>query len=99
MSAQKPESSLYDYKSGLCLLFNHLTYAKDRHTVGNGTNVDRDALRSFFEGIGFTVPAPFEDFTLNEIFTTLDSYANNDDHFDCLVCIFLTHGIEDTLAA
>ncbi|RWS19982.1 caspase-8-like protein [Leptotrombidium deliense] len=70
-----------------------------QYDVRHGTNADRDALKSYFEGIGFKVPIPHEDFTVEEIFNTLYEYANNEDNFDCLVCIFLTHGKQDSLAA
>ncbi|RWS18361.1 caspase-8-like protein, partial [Leptotrombidium deliense] len=86
LSGTRRRSSLYDYQNGLCLIFNQKTYDMGRHPRRNGTDVDRDALKSYFEGIGFRVPTPFEDFTVAEIFSVLDSYANNGDHFDCLVC-------------
>ncbi|RWS25232.1 caspase-like protein [Leptotrombidium deliense] len=97
---------LYKFKKGLCLIFNHEDFdiiQADGNKLNSrfGTEIDKNAIVSFFQEIGFIVPEPFQDMKVDEIKQTLLKYARNEDKldYDLLACFILTHGNRDQLCA
>lgn len=85
---------------GTLYIFNHKQFAP-KLNLGerNGTDKDRDNMKSLFKKLGFKVKV-YEDLTYWELQGVLEKAGKADySQDDCFACVMLTHGEEGILNA
>lgn len=86
---------------GLCLVISN-QYFKQAVANGenledrDGTDVDRQALQTVFENLGFEVHDEHRDLTAEDMLKAVENAARQDHtNYDCFVCAVMTHGKRD----
>ncbi|KAK7490356.1 hypothetical protein BaRGS_00018335 [Batillaria attramentaria] len=85
---------------GLCLIFNNKNFWGANGSpipdlpTREGTDIDRDALKTVFGALGFIVRC-YEDKTDSEMLRIVTDTAHEDHkNYDCFICCILSHGSE-----
>ncbi|KAI9564773.1 caspase 8 [Daphnia sinensis] len=90
---------IYDHtKPGLCVIFNQQEFDNPKETR-LGSDVDREALKNTFKGLGFEIDKDHESLNSHDLKFEINYLASKRDFGDygCLVVCLLSHGTENTI--
>ncbi|KAA0716129.1 Caspase-8 [Triplophysa tibetana] len=99
---EHPEILQYEMKGdrrGICLIFNNCNFSGGGHRMREGTEIDKESLKSVFQWLGFEVRIE-QDCDRRRMLDVLKDLSRHDHtQEDCVVCCVLSHGDIDAVIA
>ncbi|XP_057191977.1 caspase-8 isoform X2 [Triplophysa rosa] len=99
---EHPEILQYEMKGdrrGMCVIFNNCNFSGSGFRVREGTDIDKESLKSVFQWLGFEVRTE-QDCDRRRMLDVLKGLSGRDHtQADCVVCCVLSHGDVDAVIA
>ncbi|XP_056611861.1 caspase-8 [Triplophysa dalaica] len=97
---EHPEIPQYEMKGdrrGICVIFNNCNFSGSSHRMREGTEIDKESLKSVFQWLGFEVRIE-QDCDRRRMLDVLKDLSRHDHtQEDCVVCCVLSHGDIDAI--